>query len=105
MTKKKEKPQTLEELRREISAFAKDAADRAHLDKCVVAGATVSTRYYREKIVALYNLIGADRAKCQSCGRTIWWVRMKSGKLNPFTVDGVSHFADCDDAARHRRDR
>jgi hypothetical protein len=44
-----------------------------------------------------------NRASCTACGRTIWFVRMKSGKLNPITADGVSHYADCPHATKFRQ--
>lgn len=51
----------------------------------------------------LLDLI-ANRDSCKACGRTIWWVRMKSGKMNPITADGISHFADCSNAKQFRKE-
>ena len=53
-------------------------------------------------IVRLLDMI-TNRTTCTACGRTIWFVRMKSGKLNPITADGVSHYSDCPKAAKFRQ--
>jgi hypothetical protein len=47
----------------------------------------------------------ADRGTCKSCGVEIWWVKMPSGRLNPFTADAVSHFSDCPSASKHRKEK
>ena len=52
-------------------------------------------------IVKLLDMI-TNRTSCTACGRTIWFVRMKSGKLNPITADGGSHYADCTHAKQFR---
>ena len=59
--------------------------------------------FYRDAIIQIYTVTGARKDSCKSCGQTIWWLKMKSGKQNPFTVDGVSHFSDCKQANQHRR--
>jgi hypothetical protein len=54
-------------------------------------------------IIRLLDMI-ANRESCKACGRTIWMVRMKStGKFNPITADGISHFADCPKSSEFRR--
>ena len=53
-------------------------------------------------IVKLLDMI-TNRTSCTACGRTIWFVRMKSGKLNPITADGASHYIDCTHAAKFRQ--
>ena len=44
---------------------------------------------------------------CRSCGATIVWVKMTSGKFSPFNVeDGVrtvTHFATCPQSADWRK--
>ncbi len=57
-----------------------------------------------ENMIRLLDMI-ANRTSCTACGRTIWMVRMKSGKFNPVTADGISHFADCPNAKEFRRTR
>ena len=52
-------------------------------------------------IVKLLDMI-TNRTSCTACGRTIWFVRMKSGKLNPITADEASHYADCTHAKQFR---
>lgn len=57
---------------------------------------------------------------CKSCGKRLYWVRHPStGKWHPVSIAheqateptivtagrGISHFADCEQAAQHRRAR
>lgn len=58
---------------------------------------------HRKQIGALLGLIAEEVRPCQRCKRTIWMVRMKSGKLAPYTDDAVNHFADCPHAAEFRQ--
>jgi len=71
----------------------------------VEAGKAESAGFYRRSVVALYRAIGFDEGECRSCGRKVWWVETKNGKRAPYTVDGVSHFADCPSAGQHRKTR
>ena len=44
--------------------------------------------------------------ECRACHAAVRWARHeKSGKLAPFDLDGVSHFATCPSAAEFRRPR
>lgn len=45
----------------------------------------------------------ADRSACKGCGKPIWWVKMRSGKVAPYTDEAINHFADCPMADRFRR--
>ena len=47
-----------------------------------------------ERIKRLLNWI-TEPAKCKACGRMIWFVTTKKGKLMPVTDEGEPHFADC----------
>lgn len=40
---------------------------------------------------------------CQRCGQKLWFVRLKSGKIGPYNIDGVSHFATCRFAGEFRK--
>lgn len=44
----------------------------------------------------------AGQGKCRSCEQIIYWLKRKSGKPHPFNADGVSHFATCPNAEKHR---
>lgn len=58
----------------------------------------------RDNIRKLLGMACGDPTPCRHCGRPVWWLTMlKSGKKNPFTDDGVSHFADCSGAAGFRK--
>jgi len=59
--------------------------------------------FYRSSIVAMYKVCGFPEDVCGSCKRKIWFVRTKTGKACPYTNDGISHFADCPDAAGFRK--
>ena len=61
--------------------------------------------FYRKAIVRLYEQLGLDAGTCSKCGRDIWWVVTVNGKRNPYTDDGISHFADCKQAGTFRKPR
>lgn len=55
------------------------------------------------RIEKLLRLIG-DAGRCSSCDMPIVWLRHKeSDKAAPYTFDGVIHFANCPNAAAHRK--
>ena len=59
--------------------------------------------FYRSRIEELMRNLGFDKARCRSCGRTIYWVVHKNGKKVPYTIDGQNHFANCPQADAFRR--
>lgn len=46
-----------------------------------------------------------DIGKCRSCDQVIYWRPSSKGKPCPWNADGTSHFANCPQAASHRRSR
>lgn len=54
-----------------------------------------------DRVRALLKIVG-DESTCRSCSRTIYWVKTRNGKRAPYTDQGISHFADCPNAAKHR---
>lgn len=40
---------------------------------------------------------------CKGCSVAIVWVEHKNGKLVPYTLDGVNHFATCPVAAQFKK--
>jgi Zn-finger protein len=42
---------------------------------------------------------------CKSCLAPIYWIETQAGKRMPVNANGVSHFADCPNAASHRKSR
>ena len=57
----------------------------------------------QKRILALLKACCEREQACFACGAPMYFVRMrKSGKLNPYSAHGVSHFADCPDADRFR---
>jgi len=43
------------------------------------------------------------KGRCKACNADIWWVKLKSGRMAPYTAEGLNHFADCPNADRFRR--
>ena len=41
-------------------------------------------REYRHAIALLLDQVG-DKAHCPGCGKPIWWVAVRSGKIAPYT--------------------
>lgn len=57
----------------------------------------------QKNILALLKIIG-DADLCRGCGAEIWWVvNPKTSKRMPITKAGLSHFADCPNAASFRK--
>ena len=46
---------------------------------------------------------GIEIIKCRDCKREIIWLRTKTGKLMPMTLELQSHFIDCPGATQFRR--
>lgn len=70
----------------------------------VPAISTAEADELRKRILNLLKLVAERESVCQACRTRIWFVKMtKSGKLNPFTAEGVSHFSDCAAAKEFRR--
>lgn len=65
---------------------------------CIGALETEASHRFRR----LLDQVG-DRSRCKACGAEIWWVKHHSGKKAPYTVEGISHFADCPHAEQFRR--
>jgi Glu-tRNA(Gln) amidotransferase subunit E-like FAD-binding protein len=58
----------------------------------------------RERIARMLRLVATEVRPCKRCGRTVYMLPMaKSGRVNPYTDDGVSHFSDCKFAAEFKR--
>ena len=58
-------------------------------------------RELMRRITHLLDQTGS-RGTCRGCDRPVMWVRHKNGKLAPYTLDGLNHFADCPAAERFR---
>jgi hypothetical protein len=56
---------------------------------------------WRDRVKAFLKVLSHETA-CRSCGKAIYWVVTKNGKRAPYTAEGISHFADCPNAAQHR---
>jgi hypothetical protein len=49
--------------------------------------------------------VGTPAAQCRSCRAEVYWVLTAAGRRMPVNPDGVSHFATCPNAAKHRKPR
>ncbi len=56
-----------------------------------------------ERLLSLLQQISVEQRPCRRCGRPLYFVRLKSGKLAPYTGEGVDHFVDCPYADTFRR--
>jgi hypothetical protein len=69
------------------------------LEKASAMGYLVVPSDRIEKLLDLTT----DHTFCSSCKKKIWFLKMKkTGKMNPMTSEGVSHYADCPNAKTHR---
>jgi hypothetical protein len=58
----------------------------------------------RLNIRRLLDQVGDSRpCKGVQCKATIWYVRLKGGRVAPYTIEALNHFADCPDAEGFRR--
>lgn len=57
----------------------------------------------RKNIKTLYGFLGAAQGACRACGKVIFWVRSRNGKMGPFTESGLNHFVDCLHANQFRK--
>lgn len=58
----------------------------------------------RERIARMLTLVAKEVRPCKRCGRTVYMIPMaKTGKVNPYSDDAVSHFADCPNAGDFRK--
>jgi hypothetical protein len=55
----------------------------------------------KNNVRRLLDQVG-DKGKCRGCDAEIWWVKLRSGKVGPYTAEGLNHFADCPKADRFR---
>ena len=44
-----------------------------------------------------------EPAICQACGRRIWFVPHLTGRITPYTEEGLNHFIHCSSPGRFRR--
>ena len=57
-----------------------------------------------ERMERLLRLVAEELRPCKSCGADLAFVRHhKTGKLSPYTMDGVNHFVNCPAAEEFRR--
>lgn len=56
-----------------------------------------------ERISRLLELIAVKQRSCMACGEPLFFVQHASGKLTPYTRDGLNHFITCPQAERFRK--
>ncbi len=58
----------------------------------------------KENVTRLLKMAFGEPVQCEACQADIWFVAMiKSGKKNPIGADGISHYANCPNAAAFRK--
>jgi hypothetical protein len=63
----------------------------------------LSTDELRKRIVSILNSAAEAKRTCSKCGAPLWFVKARAtGKLQPFTAEGLNHFADCPSAAHFK---
>ena len=56
-----------------------------------------------ERLRRILELTAEGKRPCKACGVELYFVRHANGKLTPYTVDGINHFANCPEAQRFRK--
>lgn len=55
------------------------------------------------EIKARLKKLGVEVVQCKRCGKDMIWLRSKSGKSLPVTLELINHFADCPNAKEFRK--
>ncbi len=87
-----------------VAAIARDLKQRGEAATVTAEEARMLVNSYmtwRERAKAFAKVAG-DAGECRSCGATIYWVKTRNGKRAPYDGEGISHFATCPNANRHR---
>lgn len=56
-----------------------------------------------ERVEKLIRLVAETVRPCKACGVMIAMVRHSNGRLAPYTLDAINHFANCEFADQFRR--
>lgn len=56
-----------------------------------------------KRMSALLQHVAEEVRPCKACGTQLAFVRHRNGKIAPYTLDGVNHFATCPKAEQFRR--
>jgi hypothetical protein len=56
-----------------------------------------------KRLATLLNLIAEEIRPCRACGVQLSFVRHRTGKLAPYTLDGVNHFINCPKGGQFRK--
>lgn len=62
----------------------------------------IAAEQLQRNVLRLLAAIG-DAGTCKGCGRPIWWVKSKAGKIMPVTDEALNHFVDCPRAAQFKK--
>lgn len=73
------------------------------LEACEPGIRKISTAL-KETVRPLFESVG-DLARCKSCDAEIYFVKHKNGKVAPYNIFGVNHFADCPHSKKHKKDK
>lgn len=56
-----------------------------------------------ERLARLLMLVAEEVRPCKACGVQLAFVRHNTGKLAPYTMDGLNHFVNCPEAESFRK--
>jgi hypothetical protein len=56
-----------------------------------------------ERMRRLLELTAVETRKCKACGVMLFFVQHSSGKVAPYTADGLNHFVNCPQAERFKK--
>jgi uncharacterized protein with PIN domain len=56
----------------------------------------------KQRLLNLLEHIAKEIRPCRACGTPLYFVQHESGRLAPYTAEGLNHFANCPQAERFR---
>jgi hypothetical protein len=56
-----------------------------------------------KRMADLLTLTAYEIRPCKACGERLFFVRHNTGKVAPYTIEGINHFVNCPQADRFKR--
>lgn len=56
-----------------------------------------------ERLKRILELTAEAKRPCKACGAELYFVRHHTGKVAPYTIDGLNHFINCPQAQRFHK--
>ena len=48
-----------------------------------------------DRLLALLEIVAVEKRPCRFCGKLLYFVPTRAGKLVPYNEEGQNHFEDC----------